>query len=66
MSITAGLYNRETMEGCEQERAICIDLARDMRNAFEDSDFYDFVHTTPSGAAKIGGYLYGQLKDVVR
>lgn len=25
--------------------------------SFEDSDFYDYVHTTPSGARKVGSRI---------
>ena len=47
-SIKMRLFNRTTMDVCRRQSAICIDLATDLRTAFEDRDFYDFVHTTPS------------------
>lgn len=30
---------------------------------FNDNDFYDWVHMTPSGAKKVGDEIYKQLKD---
>lgn len=54
-------FNRATMRVCEDMGAICIDLAREL--TFEDGDFYDRVHNTDAGAAKVGRYLYEKLKD---
>jgi len=53
------------MATCRALRAICIDLATDLRPVLTDSDFYDFSHTTPGGAAKIGAYLYRSLRDEI-
>lgn len=61
--IITGLFNQTTMDTCRALRAICVDLATDLRPEFTDLDFYDFSHTTPSGAAKIGAYLYRSLRD---
>jgi hypothetical protein len=66
MYTITSLFNETTLEICRELHAICIDLARDLRDAFEDTDFYDFVHTTPSGARKIGDYLYESLRDDLR
>jgi hypothetical protein len=57
------LFNQTTMHTCRALQAICIDLATDLRPDLTDSDFYDFSHTTPSGAAKIGAYLYRSLRN---
>ena len=56
-------FNRVTMHVCRDVGAVCIDLARN--GSFEDKDFYDRVHNTDTGAAKIGRYLYSALKDVL-
>jgi len=56
-------FNRTTLRVCVDIGAICVDLARDV--AFDDGDFYDRVHNTDRGAAKIGDYLYGALKGVL-
>lgn len=53
--------NNVTMRSCRRNGGICLDLARDVR--FDDSDFYDWYHNTPSGAAKIGRYLAAALRD---
>ena len=52
-----------TLEVCRAVRAVCVDLAGELRGAFEAGDFYDFAHFTPAGAAKIGDYLYRTLRD---
>ncbi|MDK9722071.1 MAG: GDSL-type esterase/lipase family protein [Rhodospirillales bacterium] len=59
-----GLYNKATLEVCRAEAAICLDLASKLE--FEPGDFYDLVHNTPAGAARIGQWLALELKDVVK
>ncbi len=56
-------FNRAAMAACRAEGAVCIDLGRDL--LFRDGDFYDRLHNTPQGAAKIGRYLYEKLKNVL-
>lgn len=56
-------FNNVLMDGCGEVGGICINLAAELQ--FEDSDFYDFVHTTPSGSEKIGKYLYKQLQGIL-
>lgn len=51
--------NKTTMEQCRKCEAICIDLAEEIE--FEDGDFYDFLHTTPSGSEKIGKVIAQNL-----
>ena len=53
-------FNRTTMETCRGLGAICVDLGAELW--FDDLDYYDTVHATPSGAAKIGTYLHERLK----
>jgi len=66
--VSTGRYNAMmaindvTMDRCRRAGMICIDLAEEL--FFEDSDFYDRLHTTPRGSAKIGQYLYRKLKDL--
>ena len=48
-------YNRVLMEFCISVNAICMDLAKEL--TFNLEDFYDRIHTTPSGSRKIGAYL---------
>jgi hypothetical protein len=47
----------------EEKGALYVDLAA--RTEWVDVDFYDRVHMTPQGAAKVGGFLYEALKDKV-
>ena len=56
-------FNQAAMTVCRAEGAVCIDLGREL--LFGDGDFYDRLHNTPRGAAKIGRYLYEKLKDVL-
>jgi hypothetical protein len=46
---------------CRNNNVTCIDMAEEP--IWEDDDFYDFAHMTPKGAAKVGGYLFGRLRD---
>jgi len=57
------LFNQTTMQTCNEVGAICVDLATELRPELTEDDFYDFSHTTPSGSAKIGAYLYRSLRD---
>lgn len=51
------------MEACGEAKGVCIDLAGNI--AFDpETDFYDHVHTTPSGSRKIGAFLYPYLKPL--
>ena len=53
------LINKTTTKICTEIGGIPLDLANGIK--WDDTDFYDFVHNTPSGAAKIGHYLYDNL-----
>ena len=46
-----------------EKGAVFVDLAS--RTEWVDFDFYDFVHMTPQGAAKVGLFLYEALKENV-
>ena len=46
-----------------EKGALYVDLAG--RGDWEDADYYDLVHMTPQGAAKVGGFLYEALKGKV-
>lgn len=56
------LYNGTTMHTCRSVQAICIDLADEIE--LSAKDFTDPIHTNPSGSAKIGEFLYHELKPV--
>lgn len=61
--ILMDLYNQATLEVCRAEGALCLDLATKLE--FQPNDFYDLVHNTPQGAARIGAWLAGELKDKI-
>ncbi len=58
------LFNRAAMTACREAGALCLDLAAEIE--FKPGDFYDWVHTTPAGSARIADYLFARLKDRVR
>lgn len=58
------LFNRAALAACRTAGAICVDLAAEIE--FRPGDFYDHVHTTPAGSARIADYLFEKLKDQVR
>ena len=51
--------NRSLMAYCDTNKLTCFDLATDV--AFDNSDYYDYLHNTPHGAEKIGKYLADRL-----
>jgi GDSL-like Lipase/Acylhydrolase family len=51
--------NRRLMTHCAAKRLTCFDLASEVQ--FDASDYYDYLHNTPSGARKIGAYLARRL-----
>lgn len=53
------LYNAATLRAAAEAGAVGIDL--EVSLSLEDGDFYDVAHTTPTGAAKIGRFLYQAL-----
>lgn len=55
-------FNRATLDVCRAAKAVCIDLGTELW--FDDLDYYDTVHATPRGAAKIGAYLHDRLKGL--
>ena len=56
-------YNAVTLEVCRAQGVPCLDLAGEL--TFADGDFYDHMHNTPKGAAKIGAWLYTKLAGLV-
>ena len=61
---TLGWFDEVTLDTCAKLRLVCVDLGS--RLEFADGDFYDGIHTTPSGSARIAAFLYHELKDVLR
>lgn len=51
--------NKQLLDHCRVHSLTCIDLASELR--FEATDYYDYVHLTPVGSAKVGRYLASKL-----
>ena len=51
------------IDACKASGGICIDMAGAIK-IDHMADFYDPVHTTPSGSKRIGMFLYKKLKDL--
>lgn len=47
---------------CRKTQAICLDLSE--AKDFDERDFYDFRHTTPSGSRKVGALLTDGLTSL--
>lgn len=56
-------FNQATRAVCAEDGLLCLDLAREL--TFEPGDFYDYLHNTPQGAAKIGRWLAAKLAGLV-
>lgn len=56
-------FNQATRDVCADEGLLCLDLAREV--TFEPGDFYDYLHNTPQGAARIGRWLATKLAGLV-
>ena len=57
---TLSLFNAMTLGHCTRAGIACIDLEGNLE--MSEEDFYDGIHTTPSGSKKIADFLYGKLK----
>lgn len=57
-------YNSATMAFCRSVQGICIDLAATLK--LGTGDFYDVMHTTPSGSRKIGEFLAHELTPLLK
>lgn len=53
--------NQAMRELCVRRRGFFVDLAS---KDFASSDFYDFVHSTPEGAARLGKYFFSELNRI--
>ncbi len=60
---TLAAFNRVTLDLCHERGETCIDLAAGL--AFARDDFYDAVHTTRGGAARIADFLAGALEPLL-
>ena len=51
------------LAGCERSDAICLDLVADVDFEIAE-DFYDELHTTAHGSARIADYLFAAFKQL--
>lgn len=58
--VAVDAYDRTVMAFCAETKTRCIDLAAAIRH--RAGDFWDAVHTTPQGSARIGREICRQLK----
>ena len=61
--VIMNLFNQATLFVCQELNLTCVDLASNLK--FGDADFYDGIHTMPSGSTRIASFLYEELKDVI-
>jgi lysophospholipase L1-like esterase len=54
------MYNDVTRETCRKEGILLIDLAREMPKSSQY--YYDLIHYTNAGAAKVAGIIYEKLQ----
>ncbi len=55
-------FNAVTLAICAEQGVTCLDLAHGL--PLGDGDFYDYVHNTPAGAAKVGTWLAERLCEL--
>lgn len=54
-------FNAITRKVAAATGAILLDVAAEVD--FDEADFYDWIHSSPSGTAKIGRFMFEKLKD---
>lgn len=54
--------NDATLSTCQSQGVRCFDLALDM--TIQDNDFYDSVHVTPQGSARVAEYLCEKFREL--
>lgn len=68
-TVTTGSYGTMTtlgaiaMEACRRGNGICVDLVSELGVA--DGDYYDDIHTTPQGDARIGRFVCSKVGDLI-
>jgi lysophospholipase L1-like esterase len=55
--------NHTTLEFCRDSGETCVDLADEIH--FQPGDFYDYVHTTLAGTARIARFLAPKLDPIL-
>lgn len=57
------MLNRQLLRTCSATAVRCLDMAGELR--FQAGDFYDPLHNTPQGAARIGAWLAERLAPLL-
>ena len=55
-------FDRVTVEFGRRHAVTVIDMVEDIE--LVDSDFYDYAHMTPRGAAKVGSFLFREMRGL--
>lgn len=55
------VFDRALADAAKDTSSLYFDMSSDTRGEWDDADFYDYAHMTPSGVAKVGRYLAGRL-----
>jgi predicted transcriptional regulator len=56
------LISDKVLEFCESRKMICVDIFTQLN--FKNTDTYDLVHTTPSGATKVSNVIFENIKGL--
>ena len=62
--VQMSLFNEVTLAFCRERELYCIDLAGNID--LNSSDFYDAVHTLPSGSTKIADYIFTHFRRYLK
>ncbi len=57
--------NNFTLNFCLNNKTTCIDLASEIKS-LNKNDFYDGIHTTPSGSKKIGKFISKKFEKLIK
>lgn len=56
-------FNQVTLAFCAEKSIKCVDGAEIPFN--RENDFYDYVHTTPTGSEKVATFFYKNLQKKI-
>ena len=62
--VQMSLFNEVTLAFCRERKLYCIDLAENID--LNSRDFYDAVHTLPSGSTKISNYIFTHFRRYLK
>ena len=62
--VQMSLFNEVTLAFCRERKLYCIDLAENID--LNSGDFYDAVHTLPSGSTKISNYIFTHFRRYLK